>query len=223
MATKKLNKISIKPMGNAQAIASTLGIKESDSQNVQSVEDKIIGISETEEDNQITEPQNHLKTLAIKNKSSKYQTKQNSAGSSKGELGKSEIYPKYKRTENLTNETDLPLMIEIKRRLPGKELFVLSLLYVQKNKRELVQMTVNSMMTLYTSVFNDVIKDDTVRRSLKRLSDSALIKTISIPGNNTGYVYEIKDLLESNVLTKDEKEEFIELVVFVESKLSLNR
>jgi hypothetical protein len=114
----------------------------------------------------------------------------------------------------------MPLLIEIKRKFPGKELFILSLLYLQRNNRGLVQMTVGSMMALYSSVFQDVIKDDTARRSLKRLFDAGFIKTTSIPGNNSGYIYEIGDLLETESLSAAEKEEFSELIEFVKSKLN---
>lgn len=74
-------------------------------------------------------------------------------------------------------------------------------------------------MSLYSAVFQDVIKDDTVRRSLKRLFDAGFTKTTSIPGNNSGYVYEIGDLLETESLSAGEKEEFAELIEFVRSKL----
>ena len=75
-------------------------------------------------------------------------------------------------------------------------------------------------MALYSSVFQDVIKDDTARRSLKRLFDAGFINTTSIPGNNSGYIYEIGDLLETENLTRTEKEEFSELLEFVKSKLN---
>ena len=114
---------------------------------------------------------------------------------------------------------EMPLLIAIKSKFPGKELFILSLLYLHRNGRGLVQMTVGNMISLYSSVFQDVIKDDTARRSLKRLSDAGFIKTTSIPGHNAGYIYEIGDLPESGLLSAAEKQEFAELNEFVKSKL----
>jgi len=211
MANKKSNKISIRPIGNAQAIASTLGIGKPSS------EQKAPAEKRTEKQGELDSPE-ITKAAAVKEKQDKNpEQTESKKGNESPAVSRTKSSPAPKASAETAS---LPLIIEIKRRLPGKELFVLSLLYKQKNSRGLVQMTVNSLMNLYYSVFDNTIKDDTVRRSLKRLADAALVKTKSIPGHNAGYVYEIDDLLETNALSPEEKEEFSALLSFVESKLN---
>lgn len=221
MANK--NKISIKPMNNAAAIASTLGIstvepkEEPISKTVTNPEktptvakkEKMPGDSPKKSDNRIKRVQ------PTEDKNAVSEDLLDLSSSATEESNKTVIPP---LAANLL-VTEMPLLIDIKRKFPGKELYILSLLYLQRNGRGLVQMTVGNMMALYSSVFQDVIKDDTVRRSLKRLSDAGFIKTTGIPGNNSGYIYEIGDLLESELLSVEEREEFAELSGFVKGKL----
>lgn len=226
MADKKSNKISIKPMNNAAAIASTLGISANTERTIEppltQINEKSVGSEETKKDTK----------SAVKSQ------KESSKGENERQITKSHSKPKLEETESdlvftstakinqsttktaASQKPEMPFMIEIKRKFPGKELFVLSLLYLNRNNRGLVQMTVGNMMALYSMVFNDVIKDDTVRRSLKRLFDAGFIKTTSIPGNNSGYIYEIGNLLEGENFNPTEKEEFAELNEFVKSKLN---
>jgi hypothetical protein len=208
MANKKSNKISIRPIGNAQAIASTLGISAALPKQVAPAAKRTVERSESDSSKSVAVKENKAKNTQ--------QTESNKENDSPA-VSRAESNPAPKV---LAEAASLPLIIEIKRRLPGKELFILSLLYKQKNSRGLVQMTVNGLMNLYYSVFDDTIKDDTVRRSLKRLADAALVQTKSIPGHNAGYVYEIDDLLETDAFTLEEKEEFSALMSFVESKLN---
>ncbi len=227
MASKKSNQILIKPMNNAAAIASTLGI------SAKSVEptieptlrkngDEIVDSEASAEIQQSTAaPQ--TQSSAIENE--RQIKKRNLTAARKGSESatSSEIAPKANQAAirvAAVEMPEMPMMIEIKRKFPGKELYILSLLYLQRNNRGLVQMTVGSMMALYSAVFDDVIKDDTARRSLKRLFDAGFIKTTSIPGNNSGYIYQIGDLLEAENFTEAEKEEFAELTEFVKSKLN---
>lgn len=213
MANK--NKISIKPMNNAAAIASTLGISTPESKK-----------------EPISKPETIAEKPPIAAKKEKSTQKNNRVQSAKDKNVVSMVMPD--QTSDSTEETiktltpsvvatlpvtEMPLLIDIKQKFPGKELYILSLLYLQRNGRGLVQMTVGKMMALYSSVFQDVIKDDTVRRSLKRLSDAGFTKTTGIPGNNSGYIYEIGELLESELLSVEEREEFAELNRFVKSKL----
>ena len=211
MANKKSNKISIRPIGNAQAIASTLGISAALPEQAAPAAKRTVERSESDS------PETSKSAAVRENKAKNTEQPESNKGNDSPAVSRAESNPAPKA---LAETLSLPLIIEIKRRLPGKELFVLSLLYKQKNSRGLVQMTVNGLMNLYYSVFDDTIKDDTVRRSLKRLADAALVKTKSIPGHNAGYVYEIDDLLETNAFTLEEKEEFSALLSFVESKLN---
>lgn len=213
MANK--NKISIKPMNNAAAIASTLGISTPESKK-----------------EPISKPETIAEKPPIAAKKEKSTQKNNRVQSAKDKNVVSMVMPDQpsdsteETIKTLTPSvvatlpvTEMPLLIDIKQKFPGKELYILSLLYLQRNGRGLVQMTVGKMMALYSSVFQDVIKDDTVRRSLKRLSDAGFTKTTGIPGNNSGYIYEIGELLESELLSVEEREEFAELNRFVKSKL----
>lgn len=216
-------------MNNAAAIASTLGITASsapkDEQTARKTSD-----STAESQTTVNTEQAATKSQA---KSAKSGNEIQTANEKASAIGKnrevatttSKFAPKTSQaatnnTTTVSQPPEMPLLIEIKRKFPGKELFILSLLYLQKNNRGLVQMTVSSMMALYSNVFQDVIKDDTARRSLKRLYDAGFINTTSIPGNNSGYIYEIGDLLETENLTQTEKEEFSELLEFVKSKLN---
>lgn len=204
-------------MNNAAAIASTLGI----GTNVESKEEKT-----TKKTSQVSEKpaaklrkksgqeENRIQTAEDKNAVKKETTATTSMPTQEGNQ------PVFTTTATNSLTVEMPLLIAVKRKFPGKELYILSLLYLQRNGRGLVQMTVGNMMALYSSVFQDVIKDDTARRSLKRLFDAGFIKTTSIPGNNSGYIYEIGDLLESELLNAEEKEEFAELVEFVKSRLT---
>lgn len=228
MANKNSNKISIKPMNNAAAIASTLGITASSApQNEQNARKA----SDSAADSQMTvnteqsAAKSSTKSAKSGNEVQAADEKASSAGRNREATTTSALKPQASQATtnsaaNVSQPPEMPLLIEIKRKFPGKELFILSLLYLQKNNRGLVQMTVSSMMALYSNVFQDVIKDDTARRSLKRLYDAGFIKTTSIPGNNSGYIYEIGDLLETESLTQTEKEEFSELLEFVKSKLN---
>ena len=217
MANK--TKISIKPMTNAAAIASTLGI----GMNLESKEEKPIQKTSQASEKPAAESltksgqtENLLQTADGKNiVKSERQTPATTSQFTQ-EANQTVFTPPVTSSQAV----EMPLLIAIKRKFPGKELYILSLLYLQRNGRGLVQMTVGNMMALYSSVFQDVIKDDTARRSLKRLSDAGFIKTTSIPGNNSGYVYEIGDLLESELLSAEEKREFAELTEFVNSKLN---
>lgn len=224
MANK--NKISIKPMNNAAAIASTLGISPNYEPKEENPISKTVPKSEKTPIAAKTE-----KSSANSPKKSVKEERATNAPKDKGEVkGETTAKPTLSTQESnspiIQSATvnlpflEMPLLIDIKQKFPGKELYILSLLYLQRNGRGLVQMTVGSMMALYSSVFQDVIKDDTVRRSLKRLSDAGFIKTTGIPGNNSGYIYEIGDLLESELLKAEEKEEFAELVEFVKSRLN---
>lgn len=230
MANKNSNKISIRPMNNAAAIASTLGITASSA-----LEDERFARSTSDagDESRITADaaesaaKSPTGIVRSKNKIQTANVETSAAGESSREAAAptAGTAPKESRTAARSVATasppaEMPLLIEIKRKFPGKELFILSLLYLQRNNRGLVQMTVSSMMTLYSNVFQDVIKDDTARRSLKRLSDAGFIKTTSIPGNNSGYIYEIGDLLETENLGTTEKEEFAELTEFVKSRLN---
>lgn len=226
MANKKSNKISIKPMNNAAAIASTLGIsantgraiespatpKEKNSENFE--ETKKVSKSAEKSQMELTKGKNEGQVTSSQPKSTSKEREADSVATPIEKTIQSTINPAA------AQKPEMPFMIEIKRKFPGKELFVLSLLYLNRNNRGLVQMTVGKMMALYSTVFNDVIKDDTVRRSLKRLFDAGFIKTTSIPGNNSGYIYEIGDLLEGENFNPAEKEEFAELNEFVKSKLN---
>jgi hypothetical protein len=231
MANKNSNKISIKPMNNAAAIASTLGLSAvsaapKEEQSARKTSDEVDG-SKIREDSDRPAVKSQAKSVKDENKIQTANDKTPAAGKSREAMSEttSKTAPKENQTPTASAATtsqtpEMPLLIEIKRKFPGKELFILSLLYLQRNNRGLVQMTVGSMMALYSNVFEDVIKDDTARRSLKRLFDAGFIKTTSIPGNNSGYIYEIGDLLESESLTQAEKEEFSELIEFVKGKLN---
>ncbi len=229
MANKNSNKISIKPMNNAAAIASTLGITASSAPKAEQIARKT---SDSTADSQMTvnteqsATKSQSKSAKSGNEIQTTKEKASAAGRNR-EVAATTSALKPKESQATTHNTatvsqppEMPLLIEIKRKFPGKELFILSLLYLERNNRGLVQMTVSSMMALYSNVFQDVIKDDTARRSLKRLFDAGFIKTTSIPGNNSGYIYEIGDLLETENLTQAEKEEFSELLEFVRSKLN---
>lgn len=230
MANKNSNKISIKPMNNAAALASTLGIgagsATKDEQPIRKTSEETAG-SQIRVDDEDSTAKSQTKSAESVNE---IQTPNNktSAAKKNREVAATTFEtsaPKISRATTtgaptVSQTTEMPLLIEIKRKFPGKELFILCLLYLQRNNRGLVQMTVGRMMALYSSVFQDVIKDDTARRSLKRLFDAGFIKTTSIPGNNSGYIYEIGDLLETNSLSAAEKEEFSELIEFVKSKLN---
>lgn len=217
-------------MTNAAAIASTLGISASAVEpsikktTRKKVNAPVAAESVSRFSQASTEPQTEL---AGADEPQTANEKSTALGSNREVALPSETVPKANQmttgaaTSALSLQTpQMPMLIDIKRKFPGKELFVLSLLYLQRNNRGLVQMTVGNMMGLYSVVFQDVIKDDTARRSLKRLFDGGFIKTTSIPGNNSGYIYEIADLLESENLTEAEKEEFAELTEFVKSKLN---
>lgn len=224
MANK--NKISIKPMNNAAAIASTLGISQGFEPKEENPISKTVPKSEKTPIAAKTE-----KSAANSPKKSVKEERRTQTPKDKTQIrGETAAKPTLSTQESNSPITqpatvnlpllEMPLLIDIKRKFPGKELYILSLLYLQRNGRGLVQMTVGNMMALYSSVFQDVIKDDTARRSLKRLFDAGFIKTTSIPGNNSGYIYEIGDLLESELLNAKEKEEFAELVEFVRSRLT---
>jgi hypothetical protein len=229
MANKNSNKISIKPMNNAAAIASTLGISASSAAKDEQLTRKTSDAIDNSQNTENTE-QSAAKSQTKSAKSgSEIQSTNDKASVAKKSREVAVTTPKFvpqaSQAVNIgattaSQPTEMPLLIEIKRKFPGKELYILSLLYLQRNNRGLVQMTVGSMMALYSSVFQDVIKDDTARRSLKRLYDAGFIKTTSIPGNNSGYIYEIGDLLETESLSAAEKEEFSELIEFVKSKLN---
>ena len=216
-------------MNNAAAIASTLGITANSAPKDEQTARKT---SDSTADSQMTvnTEQSSTKSPTKSEKSGNEiqaaKEKASAAGRNR-EVAATTSALKPKESQATTNNTatvsqpmEMPLLIELKRQFPGKELFILSLLYLQKNNRGLVQMTVSSMMALYSNIFQDVIKDDTARRSLKRLFDAGFIKTTSIPGNNSGYIYEIGDLLETENLTQTEKEEFSELTEFVKSRLN---
>ena len=216
-------------MNNAAAIASTLGITASSAPKDEQTARKT---SDSTADSQMTVNTEQASTKSP-TKSAKSGNEIQAANENPSAAGKnrevaattSKLSPKVSQgttnnMETVSQSPEMPLLIEIKRKFPGKELFILSLLYLQRNNRGLVQMTVSSLMALYSNVFQDVIKDDTARRSLKRLYDAGFIKTTSIPGNNSGYIYEIGDLLETENLTQTEKEEFSELTEFVKSKLN---
>lgn len=225
----KTNKISIKPMNNAAAIASTLGIQPPSTSPAKSLNAETVKREPVV--NQDNASPKVKRTVPSKNKSDKVQNKtskanrKNTATGSGREVtqsGESRALASEQITSAQSPETiELPMLIDLKRRFPGKELFVLCLLYLQRNQKGLVQMTVNQIMSLYGTVFTDVIKDDTVRRSLKRLFDGGFIKTTSIPGNNSGYIYQIEDLLETDALSEEERQEFGELIDFAKRKLSL--
>ncbi len=226
MADKKSNKISIRPMNNAAAIASTLGIRANTERTIEPP------LTQKDEESVSSEETKKITKSAVKSQ------KESSKGENERQITKSHPKPKLEERESdlvltpiakinqsttktaASKKPEMPFMIEIKRKFPGKELFILSLLYLNRNNRGLVQMTVGNMMALYSTVFDDVIKDDTVRRSLKRLFDAGFIKTTSIPGNNSGYIYEIGDLLEGENFNQAEKEEFAELNEFVKSKIN---
>lgn len=238
MADKKVNKIAIKPMNNAAAIASTLGLGQSaETANDQPISESVPKTAKREEASPIPELPNaaaeksdaevgdqkaaaESRAAVQKKTAAAKQTAEKKEPAIKTESATAAAAPPSAEAAAVTNQPQMPLIIDLKRKLPGKELFVLSLLYLQRNNRGLVQMTVGSIMGLYMTVFQDVIKDDTVRRSLKRLSDAGLTKTTSIPGNNSGYVYEIGELLETESFNDAEKEEFAELIDFVRSKLA---
>ncbi len=230
MADKKSNKISIKPMTNAAAIASTLGISASAVEPTikKTTRKRVVEPVAAEFVSQLSQASTEPQTgSGGADEPQTANEKSTAARKSREAILPSETVPKANQmtTGAATSATlqppqQMPMLIDIKRKFPGKELFVLSLLYLQRNNRGLVQMTVGNMMGLYSAVFQDVIKDDTARRSLKRLFDGGFIKTTSIPGNNSGYIYEIGDLLESENLTQAEKEEFAELTEFVKSKLN---
>ncbi len=226
MADKKSNKISIKPMNNAAAIASTLGISANTGRRIEQTSTQKEENSESfQEMKNISKSAEKSQMESSKRKDERQFTTNPPKSSSKKREEDSVSTPTEKTSQSTIKTTasqkpEMPFMIEIKRKFPGKELFILSLLYLNRNNRGLVQMTVGNMMALYSTVFNDVIKDDTVRRSLKRLFDAGFIKTTGIPGNNSGYIYEIGDLLEGENFSPTEKEEFAELNEFVKSKLN---
>jgi hypothetical protein len=230
MANKNSNKISIKPMNNAAALASTLGIgarsAPKDEQPTRKTNDETAE-SETRVNSEDSTAKSQAKSAKSGNEIQTANNKASAATKNReaAATASDTTAPKVSRAATTgattaSQPTEMPLLIEIKRKFPGKELFILSLLYLQRNNRGLVQMTVGNMMALYSSVFQDVIKDDTARRSLKRLFDAGFIKTTSIPGNNSGYVYEIGDLLETESLSAEEKGEFSELIEFVKSRLN---
>lgn len=228
MADKKSNKISIKPMTNAAAIASTLGIsaKTVEPTVKKTTRKRVVEPIAAESVSQLSQASDGSQTeFGGADEPETANEKSTALGKSREAALSSKTVPKANQmttgaVATLQTPQQMPMLIDIKRKFPGKELFVLSLLYLQRNNRGLVQMTVGNMMGLYSAVFQDVIKDDTARRSLKRLFDGGFIKTTSIPGNNSGYIYEIADLLESENLTQAEKEEFAELTEFVKSKLN---
>ena len=217
-------------MNNAAAIASTLGISASsalkEEQTARKTSDAVADSQTTVNTEQAftksptksAKSENGIHTANEKASAADGKNREVPAMTSESVLKVSQATTNS--TTNTSQPAEMPLLIEIKRKFPGKELFILSLLYLQRNNRGLVQMTVSSMMALYSNVFQDVIKDDTARRSLKRLYDAGFINTTSIPGNNSGYIYEIGDLLETENLTQTEKEEFSELTEFVKSKLN---
>ena len=228
MADKKSNKISIKPMTNVAAIASTLGINANDEWTIetrlkQTGEERTVNsegmekISQSAKKSQIesSKGKNERQITINPPISDRQEREADVVLTPVSKVNQSTIKPAANQ------KPEMPFMIEIKRKFPGKELFILSLLYLNRNNRGLVQMTVGNMMALYSTVFDDVIKDDTVRRSLKRLFDAGFIKTTSIPGNNSGYIYEIGDLLEGENFSQTEKEEFAELNEFVKSKTTV--
>jgi hypothetical protein len=226
MANKKLNKISIKPMNNAAAIASTLGIitspKNVEQQSQKNVEPQLNAETTPQKKQPPLQPQT---AVSINKKTNKFKDENETKIMGKKGIEETEAAKITPQLAHPTSQTfnqmpEMPLLIDIRKKFPGKELFILSLLYLHKNNRGLVQMTVNGMMALYNTAFQDVIKDDTVRRSLKRLSDGGFIKTTSIPGDNSGYIYEIRNLLETENLNQSEKEEFAELTRFVQEKLN---
>ena len=216
-------------MNNAAALASTLGIgagsATKDEQTTRKTSDETTG-SQITGNKEKSAAKSQMKPAESGNEVQTASNRESVAEKKReADATTSKSAPKLNRaatagTTTASQPTEMPLLIEIKRKFPGKELFILSLLYLQRNNRGLVQMTVGSMMALYSSVFQDVIKDDTARRSLKRLFDAGFIKTTSIPGNNSGYIYEIGDLLETESLSATEKEEFSELTEFVKSKLN---
>ena len=216
-------------MNNAAAIASTLGInassKSKDEQTARKTSDASDGLQMTVNTEQAA-TKSSTKVAKSGNEIQAAKEKTSAAGRNREVAATtSKLAPNVSQaatnsTANISQPPEMPLLIEIKRKFPGKELFILSLLYLQRNNRGLVQMTVSSMMALYSNIFQDVIKDDTARRSLKRLFDAGFIKTTSIPGNNSGYIYEIGDLLETENFTQAEKGEFSELIEFIKSKLN---
>lgn len=215
-------------MNNAAAIASTLGIQTPSSSAARSLNDEK-GKREASEKQDNTSSgvkrtaPNKKKSDQVQNKTSTPNRKITAIGRGveATQSGESRAPASEQTTSAQSAETiELPMLIDIKRRFPGKELFVLCLLYLQRNQKGLVQMTVNQIMSLYGTVFTDVIKDDTVRRSLKRLFDGGFIKTTSIPGNNSGYIYQIEDLLETDALNEEERQEFSELIEFARQKLN---
>lgn len=216
-------------MNNAAAIASTLGIQPSSTSRAGSLNDKTVEREAVEkQDNASSKVKrtapSKKESDKVQNKTSPVNRKNTATGRGREvtQSGESRAFPASEQpTSTESSETiELPMLIDIKMRFPGKELFVLCLLYLQRNQKGLVQMTVNQIMSLYGTVFTDVIKDDTVRRSLKRLFDGGFIKTTSIPGNNSGYIYQIEDLLETNALSEEERQEFGELIAFAKRKLN---
>ena len=210
-------------MNNAAAIASTLGIgasiepKEEETTHKTSQASEKLPITVKPEK---SADKSEKKSGQVKRQNQMADNKNSVKGEKAASLPSQETNQTiFTATATNPQAVEMPLLIDVKRKFPGKELYILSLLYLQRNQRGLVQMTVGNMMALYSSVYQDVIKDDTVRRSLKRLFDAGFIKTTSIPGNNSGYIYEIGDLLESELLSVEEKEEFAELIEFVNSRL----
>jgi hypothetical protein len=186
MASKNSSKISIKPMNNAAAIASTLGIsaggsKPKDEQTKRKTSEGVNDSQNAADNEQSAEKSetkkgesaNKIQTANDKASAAKKNREASSATTSNAVA---KLNQATTRSAATSQTAEMPLLIEIKRKFPGKELFILSLLYLQRNNRGLVQMTVGSMMALYSSVFQDVIKDDTARRSLKRLFDAGFIK-----------------------------------------------
>jgi hypothetical protein len=216
-------------MNNAAAIASTLGIGASsapkDEQFTKKTSDAVESLQITADTERSTtksqaESARGVNEIHYANDKTSFVKEDRDTAVTTSNFAPQENQAATADTTTVSQPKQMPLLIEIKRKFPGKELYILSLLYLQRNNRGLVQMTVGSMMALYSSVFQDVIKDDTARRSLKRLFDAGFIKTTSIPGNNSGYIYEIGDLLETESFSEAEKEEFSELTEFVKSRLN---
>lgn len=212
-------------MNNAAAIASTLGIQTPSTPTAKSLNDETIKQAELEKQDDASSKvkriaPNKKKSENVRNKTSSVNRKNTATGRGR-EVTQSGESRSLASEQISSAQSELPMLIDIKMRFPGKELFVLCLLYLQRNQKGLVQMTVNQIMSLYGTVFTDVIKDDTVRRSLKRLFDGGFIKTTSIPGNNSGYIYQIEDLLETNALNEEERQEFGELIDFAKRKLNI--
>ncbi len=134
MASKKSNQILIKPMNNAAAIASTLGI------SAKSVEptiepilrktgDELVG---SEASAEIQQPFAESLTKSSAGENKRQIKKRNLTVARKGSesAASSEIAPKANQAAirvAAVEMPEMPMMIEIKRKFPGKELFILSL------------------------------------------------------------------------------------------------